>query len=83
MIPFIAYATFRSTGRWAFLGSVMYNYLYFGLLLILALTFGPEFFANLWIDAILLVAYLATYRMVGLVLDLTGIRRYGKHSQLY
>src|ERR1041384_2590417 len=34
------------TGRWAMLGSVVYNYLYFGTLFLVGLIWGPELFAN-------------------------------------
>lgn len=53
------------TGRWALLGSVTYNYLYFGTLFAIGSVFGPQIFATLFIDVFLLILYFACYRVVG------------------
>lgn len=53
------------TGRWALLGSVTYNYLYFGTLFVIGSIFGPEMFATFFIDIFLLLLYFICYRFVG------------------
>lgn len=64
-----------ATGRWAMLGSVLYNYLYFGTLFVITLIFGPEVFANDWFKIVLFVVYVVCFILVGKILRKTGIRR--------
>lgn len=64
-----------ATGRWAMLGSVLYNYLYFGTLFVITLIFGPEAFANDWFKIVLFVVYVVCFILVGKILRKTGIRR--------
>lgn len=63
------------TGRWAMLGSVLYNYLYFGTLFVITLIFGPEVFANDWFKLVLFVIYVVCFILVGKLLRKAGIRR--------
>lgn len=63
------------TGRWAMLGSVLYNYLYFGTLFVITLIFGPEVFANNWFKIVLFVVYVVCFILVGKILRKAGIRR--------
>lgn len=55
-------------GRWGTLGSVLYNYFYWGILFAFGLIFGPKIFANVFIDIILFILYLACYKLVGKIL---------------
>ena len=63
------------TGRWAMLGSLIYNYLYFGALLIIALIFGSDVFASDYFKIVLVVLYIACFTLVGIFLRKTGIRQ--------
>ena len=47
------------------LASFAYNYLYGTFVLLLGFVFGPEIFANEFIDLILLVLYVVCYKLVG------------------
>ncbi len=71
LFSFLIYLT---TGRWAMLGSVLYHYLYIVFLLIMTVAFGPEIFANTFIDIILVVVYVACFILVGSILKRTGIK---------
>lgn len=63
-------------GRWGFFGSLMYNYLYFGILFIIGLIKGPEVFLSEYFEFFcFLLLYPVCYYIVGLILDKTGIRR--------
>jgi hypothetical protein len=62
-------------GRWAMFGSVLYHYLYFGILFILGLIFGPVIFANVFIDLLLFILYLVCFALVGNILSGFGFRR--------
>jgi len=64
-----------ATGRWAMLGSVLYNYFYFGTLFVITLIFGPEVFANDWFKIVLFILYVTCFILVGKILNKIGIRR--------
>lgn len=64
------------TGRWAMLGSVVYNYLYFGTLFIIGLIFGPELFANDYFKIALAVLYIVCFILTGIFLRKIGVRRF-------
>lgn len=64
------------TGRWAMLGSVVYNYLYFGVLFIVGLVFGPETFANDYFKIFLVVLYITCFITTGHFLRKIGVRRF-------
>ncbi len=70
----IATTEFLFTGRWAMLGSVLYNYCYYGLLFLVGLIFGPEVFANYWIDLLLFAIYAVSFAWIGIILTQIGIR---------
>lgn len=53
------------TGRWAMLGSVVYNYLYFGTLFIIGLIWGPELFANDYFKIVLAILYVVCFILTG------------------
>ncbi|OGZ69166.1 MAG: hypothetical protein A3C50_02020 [Candidatus Staskawiczbacteria bacterium RIFCSPHIGHO2_02_FULL_43_16] len=64
------------TGRWAMLGSVVYNYLYFGTLFIIGSVFGPEVFANDYFKIVLAILYIACFILTGRFLTRIGVRRF-------
>jgi len=70
-------ATVRAvtTGRWGWLGSVLYNYLYFGTLFVIGLIWGPEIFANDYFEIALVILYIVCFSLVGVILTKTGLRR--------
>lgn len=68
VIFLLALLNFIITRRWGWLGSVIYNYLYFGLLYIYTLIFGPDIFANDWIKVILFLVYIICYTITGILL---------------
>lgn len=73
----LVYALFRAfMGHWWVLGSVLYNYLYWGSLLIIGLIFGPEIFAGTYIDIGLLILYVICYIAVGKILKKIGVRKF-------
>lgn len=74
-ILILAVVNYFATGRWAMLGSVLYNYFYFGILLIITLIFGPEVFANDWFKIVLVIVYVVCFVLVGKLLRKAGIRR--------
>jgi len=63
------------TGRWGMLGSVLYNYFYFGALFIIGLIWGPEVFANDYFKLVLVILYIVCFLFVGWILRETGLRR--------
>lgn len=64
------------TGRWAMLGSVVYNYLYFGVLFFIGLIFGPETFTNDYFKIFLVVLYIACFIFTGRFLRKIGVKRF-------
>lgn len=65
IVPVAAFVRYMVTGRWAMLGSVLYNYFYFGILFVITLIFGPEIFASDYIKILFLVLYVFCFAMVG------------------
>ena len=63
------------TGRWAMLGSVVYNYLYFGTLFLIGTIWGPELFANDYFKIVLVILYVVCFILTGKFLSQIGIRR--------
>lgn len=63
------------TGRWAMLGSVVYNYLYFGTLFVIGLIWGPELFANDYFKIVLVILYIVCFVITGRFLSKIGVRR--------
>lgn len=73
----LVYALFRAfMGHWWVLGSVLYNYLYWGSLLIIGLIFGPEIFAGTYIDIGLFILYVLCYIAVGKILKKIGVPKF-------
>lgn len=63
-------------GRWGMLGSLLYNFLYFSILFIIGLIWGPEVFvSDVFHAACTAILYPLCYVAVGLILDKFGLRR--------
>ncbi|MDB5190003.1 MAG: hypothetical protein JWN49_329 [Parcubacteria group bacterium] len=78
-ILLLAILEYIITHRWAALGSVLYNYFYFGLMFIIGLIGGPELYANDYFPIIATIVYLISFSIVGFILVTSGIRRpYGR-----
>jgi hypothetical protein len=76
LILLFAFLEYLMTGRWANFGSILYSYTYYGILFIIGLIFGPDIFANNWIDLILFIVYVVSFLWVRIVLNRSGIRRH-------
>lgn len=63
-------------GSWGFLGHILYNYLYFGSIFIIASIWGPEVFAGTYVDIGLFILYILCYVLVGKILNRTGLGSY-------
>ena len=76
MIAILIYAIarFLITGRWRVLGSVLYNYFYFGILFVIGLIGGPELYANDYFPIIATIVYIVSFSIVGFILLTTGVR---------
>lgn len=75
VILILAILNYFVTGRWGWLGSVLYNYLYFGTLLMIALIFGSDVFASDYFKIVLVLLYITCFTIVGIILKKTGIRK--------
>lgn len=64
------------SGHWGMLGRVLYNYLYFGTLLVVGLIKGPEVFVSEYFEIFcLLLLYPVCYFLVGFILNWLGVRK--------
>lgn len=71
----LIYAVIRALmGHWWILGSVLYNYLYFGTLFLVGLIWGPETFANDYFKIFLLLLYITCYLLVGKIISKIRMR---------
>ena len=62
-------------GRWGLLGSVLYNTLYFGILFIVGLIWGPDvFISDAFHAACTVVLYPICFLVTGWILDWTGVK---------
>lgn len=74
-LVFFAVTLKAMTGRWGALGSFLYNFLYFSILFIIGLIWGPEVFLSDWIKFFTtLILYPICYWIVGWILDATGLK---------
>jgi hypothetical protein len=65
-----------AAGRWGTLGSLLYNSLYFLILFLMGVIWGPQIFVNDIFDAIrTILIYPLCYLIVGIILDKTGFRK--------
>ncbi len=62
-------------GRWGMFGSLLYNFLYFGTLLLVGLIFGPDIFANNCFDLFTFMLYVTCFILVRITLNKTGFRK--------
>ncbi len=64
-------------GRWGMLGSVLYNYFYFGILFVIGLIWGSDIFVSNWFTvAGVIILYPICYLIVRVILNKTGLRKY-------
>ena len=76
LILVLLYAITRAlAGHWWVLGSVLYNYLYAGALLLIGAIFGPAIFANTYADIGFFLLYAICFFLVGRILTRTGLKR--------
>ncbi len=62
------------TRHWGSLGSFLYNFFYFGILLLIGWTVGPEFFANDYFKLFLAVLYVVCFLIVRVIIKNLGFR---------
>ncbi len=75
-IIFIIATAKAMLGRWGTLGSLIYNFLYFGTLLIIGLIWGPEIFVDdIFNAACAVILYPICYYTTGFILDKFRLRR--------
>ncbi len=76
-VVFIAVTFKAMMGRWGSLGSFLYNFFYFGILLIIGLIWGPEVFVDDYFNAACaVILYPICYVISGMILDKMGVRRF-------
>ncbi len=76
-VMFVAVTLKAMMGRWGSLGSFLYNFFYFGTLLIVGLIWGPEVFVDDYFNAACaVILYPICYVISGMVLDKMGVRRF-------
>ncbi len=74
---FVTVTVKAMTGRWGSLGSFLYNILYFGILFIIGLVWGPEVFVSDYFNAAMtVILYPTCYFLVGIILDKTRARSF-------
>ncbi|MBP7898485.1 hypothetical protein KAZ92_00865 [Candidatus Gracilibacteria bacterium] len=73
----LVFATLKAMiWRWGTLGSVLYNSMYFGILLVVGLIWGPDIFtSDIFHAACAVILYPICYFLTGTVLDKIGVRR--------
>jgi hypothetical protein len=76
LILFVAIAVYLTSGRWAMLGSVLYWYLYFGIIFLIGQIAGTDFFVSDFFHLLSGVALNPIcYFTVRIILNKTGIRK--------
>ena len=67
-------------GRWGTLGSLLYNFFYFGTLFIIGLIWGPEIFVSDYFHtACAVILYPICFWMSGWAMDCLGVRVRARH----
>lgn len=74
VVLLIAVSDYLLTRKWRTLGRVLYSYIYWGTIFLIALLFGPEIFANDFVDILLFIIYIISFLFVGKLLKLFGIK---------
>ncbi len=70
-------------GRWGSLGSFLYNFFYFGILLIIGLIWGPEVFVDDYFNtACAVILYPTCYVLSGMILNKMGVRGSSRLSKV-
>lgn len=62
-------------GRWWTFGSVVYHYLYFGILFIAGLIWGPYIFVSILFDLSAAILYVFCYKATGWILNALKLHR--------
>ncbi|OHE25025.1 MAG: hypothetical protein A2Z84_01260 [Tenericutes bacterium GWA2_35_7] len=76
IIVFLISLAFAIMGSWGMLGSVLYHYLYFGILFIAGLIKGSDIFVSEYFEIFCaIILYPVCYYTVGTILDKTGIHK--------
>lgn len=76
-VVFVAVTLKAMMGRWGSLGSFLYNFFYFGTLLVIGLIWGPEVFVDDYFNAACaVILYPICYVLSGMILDKMGVRRF-------
>lgn len=77
LLVVLAMAIVRAlAGYWGMLGSVLYNYLYFGILFVVGLIKGSDIFVSEYFEIVtFLILYPICYFTVGAILDKFSLRR--------
>ncbi len=78
LVLLLALAEWRITGRWGFLGYVLYHYIYAGALLLIDLIFGPNVFANDYFEVVFALLYICGFLITRMILKSLGVRFYRK-----
>lgn len=73
----LVYAVVRAImGRWGLLGHVLYNYLYWGAVLVIGLIWGSQVFAGTYAELGTFLLYVLCYIVVNRILVKTRLKRY-------
>lgn len=67
-------------GRWGMFGSVAYHYIYFGILFVIGLIFGPDIFTNNYFELLSFAVYICAFRTTGVIINDFGLR--GRRSYI-
>lgn len=79
VILFVVSILLALMGRWRMFGSLLYNFLYFGTLLLVGLIFGPDIFSNNYFDIFTFMLYITCFILVGISLNKMGFRKHRKY----
>lgn len=75
-VSFVFVTIKAGLGRWGSLGSFLYNFFYFGILLIVGLIRGPEVFLSNYFDVFTaIILYPFCYWLSGWLMDKMGVRK--------
>lgn len=64
-----------TTGRWGVFASVLYNYLYGAVMIMISFTFGPEIFVSDYFKLVAFLVYVVCFWLVGRLITKLGLRR--------
>jgi len=76
VVIFIITVIMALLGRWDILGKVLYNYIYFGILLIIGLIWGSNILVSDFFHLVCtIILYPICYWTVGIILNKTGFKK--------